>query len=138
MAFLVTHSYPNTWQLVWPYMLTNWLYPKEKINFSYFCDKGFVSWSQAPVKFMVLPPHKNWEIRNQGAISLDFLSRRWLPGLWERHLRFKNWQNIFSFLKNLYISQRVREINDNFLKKNAPRKRQGKKDLFIYIRENSP
>ena len=36
------------------------------------------------------------------------------------------------------MSQRVREIHDNFLKKNAPRKRCGKKDLFIYIRENYP
>jgi len=115
-------------------MLTNWLYPKEKINFSYFFDKEFVSWSQAPVKFMVLPPDKTWEIGSQGAISLDSLSRRWLLGLWERHLRFKNWQNVlFSSFKKLHMSQRVREINDNFLKKNAPKKKEGeKRSLYLY------
>lgn len=116
-------------------MLTNWLYPKKKINSSYFFDKGLVSWSQAPVEFMVLPPHKNWEIGSQGAISLDSLSRRWLPDLWERHLRFKNWQNVlFSFFfKFTYVLKSKRKINNNFLKKNVPKKKEGeKRSICLY------
>lgn len=115
-------------------MLTNRLYPKEKINFSYFFDKGFVSWSQAPVKFMVLPPHKNWETGSQGAVSLDFLSRRWLPGLWERHLRFKNWQNIFfSFLKKFtYVSKSKRNTWQFSKEKCSKKKVWEKRSLYLY------